>query len=163
LRSFCKLNTGDVSNFSLSTPCDVIQGPFDLRFPSNVDLPGQRPGIDPKLKPYREHEYSATAEYALGRDLVFGARFTRKALDRAIEDIGGVDPQGNEFFTIGNPGYGEAVADFNPPTPKAIREYTAFELRVDKRLSKNWCANGSWTHSKLYGNYSGLASSDENG
>jgi Carboxypeptidase regulatory-like domain/TonB-dependent Receptor Plug Domain len=163
LRSFCKLNTSDVSGFTLSTPCDIFEGPGDLRFPSNVNLPGERPGIDPNLKPYREHEYSATAEYALGRDLVFGARFTRKSLDRAIEDIGGVDAAGNEFFTIGNPGFGTAVSDFNPPTPKAIRRYTAFEVRVDKRFTNHWYANGSYTWSRLFGNYSGLASSDENG
>lgn len=161
LRSFCKLNTSDISGINLATSCDIIEGPADLRFPSNVNLPGQRPGIDPNLKPYREHEYSATAEYALGRDMVIGARFTRKALDRAIEDIGGVDAAGNEFFTIGNPGFGTAVSEFNPPTPKAIREYTAFELRVDKRFTNHWYANGSWTYSRLFGNYSGLASSDE--
>jgi hypothetical protein len=163
LRSFCRLNTSDISGFSLSTPCDIFEGPADLRFPSNVNLPGQRPGIDPNLKPYREHEYSATADYALGRDMVIGARFARKSLDRTIEDIGGVDATGNEFFTIGNPGFGTAVSDFDPPTPKAIRRYTAFEVHVDKRFSNHWYANGSYTWSRLFGNYSGLASSDENG
>lgn len=161
LRSFCRLNSSDISGINLNTPCDVIEGPFDLRFPSSVNLPGQRPGIDPDLKPYREHEYSATAEYAWSRDLAISGRFVRKALDNAIEDIGGVDAEGNEFFTIGNPGRGTAVSDFNPPTPDAIREYTAFELRVDKRLTNHWYVNGSYTHSKLYGNYSGLGSSDE--
>ncbi len=164
LRSFRELNTSDISGFSLTNlPGNVIEGPFDLRFPSNVTLPGERPGIDPGIKPYREHEFSGAAEYTLGRDLLIGARFTRKVLDRAIEDIGGVDPNGNEIFTIGNPGRGVAVQFFNPPTPDAVREYTGVEIRIDKRLTNHWYANGSYLWSKLFGNYSGLASSDENG
>jgi hypothetical protein len=164
LRSFRELNTSDISGFNLNNlPGDIIEGPFDLRFPSNVTLPGERPGIDPDIRPYREHEFSGAAEYTISRDLLVGVRFTRKVLDRAIEDIGGVDPNGNEIFTIGNPGRGVAVQFFNPPTPEAIREYTAFEIRIDKRLSNHWYANGSYLHSKLFGNYSGLASSDENG
>lgn len=164
LRTFRALNTSDITSINLDNASNfpIIEGPSDLRFPSNVNLPGERPGIDPDLKPYREHEYSASAEYALGRDMVIGARFTRKILDRAIEDIGGVDPvTGTEFFTIGNPGRGIAIDAFTPPTPDAIREYTGFELRVDKRFSKNYYINGSYLHSRLFGNYSGLASSDE--
>jgi hypothetical protein len=165
LRTFRELNSSDVAGINLANqPGAIIEGPGDLRFPANVNLPGERPGIDPDLKPYREHEYSAAAEYALGRDLVVGARFTRKILDRAIEDIGGVDPlTGTEFFTIGNPGRGIAVDAFTPPTPDAIREYTGFEIRIDKRFSNHYYVNGSYLRSKLFGNYSGLASSDENG
>ena len=35
------------------------------------------------------------------------------------------------------------------------------EFVLDKRLSKNWYFNANYTYSRLYGNYSGLASSDE--
>jgi hypothetical protein len=164
LRTFRRLETSDFRSISLSNqPGAIIEGPFDLRFPTNVTLPGERPGIDPNLKPYREHEFSFAADYALQRDFVVGARFTRKELDRAIEDIGGTDAQGNEIFTIGNPGFGTSVDFFDPPTPKAIREYTGLEIRADKRFGTNGYLNASYIRSKLFGNYSGLASSDENG
>ncbi len=164
LRTFRRLEQPDFRGITLENqPGAIIEGPFDLRFPSSITLPGERPGIDPNLKPYREHEISFGADYAFGRDFVVGARLTRKVLDRAIEDIGGVDAKGNEIFTIGNPGFGVAVTDFDPPTPKAVREYTGLEIRADKRFSNNWYVNASYIHSKLFGNYSGLASSDENG
>jgi hypothetical protein len=132
--------------------------------------------VDPNLLPVREHEYTVGVDYAFGgesaaRDLVLSARLTRKALDRTIEDIGipFVGPGGtvNEVFQIGNPGFGTSVSEFSdfglPPTPKAIREYTGLEIRADKRFSNHWYLNASYLRSKLFGNYSGLASSDETG
>ncbi len=127
--------------------------------------------VDPNLLPVREHEYTVGADYTLNRDMVFSGRLTRKALDRTIEDIGipFVGPGGtvNEVFQIGNPGFGTSVSEFEafglPATPKAIREYTGLELRLDKRFSNNWYVNASYLRSRLFGNYSGLASSDETG
>ena len=127
--------------------------------------------VDPNLLPVREHEYTVGADYTLGRDTVLSARLTRKALDHTIEDIGipFVGPGGvvNEVFQIGNPGFGTSVNEFVdfglPATPKAVREYTGLELRVDKRFSNNWYVNASYLRSRLFGNYSGLASSDETG
>jgi hypothetical protein len=166
LRTFRKLDQPDFRGISLQNqPGDIIAGPFDFRFPSTITLPGARPLVDPDIKPFRSREYSAAVDYAIRSDLVIGARFTRKKVDRAIEDVGGVDAKGNEVFTIGNPGFG-VTADpqfFSPPTPKAVREYTGLELRLDKRFSNNWYLNISYIYSKLFGNYSGLASSDEGG
>jgi len=106
----------------------------------------------------------------LGHDWVLSGRFTRKVLDRTIEDIGTMfitNGVAQEQYQIGNPGFGTAVTDFQSlvgvPTAKAIRNYTAFEVRLDKRLSRNWYTNLSYTRSRLFGNYSGLASSDETG
>lgn len=36
-------------------------------------------------------------------------------------------------------------------------------MTFQKRYSNNWALFGSYTYSRLYGNYSGLASSDEDG
>ena len=44
-----------------------------------------------------------------------------------------------------------------------MRDYDALEVGVDKRFSNNWGLRGSYTLSRLYGNYSGLSQSDENG
>jgi hypothetical protein len=123
------------------------------------------PGIDPDLKPTREHAYTFGVDYAWARDLVFSGRFTRKVLDRTIDDVG-IPTENFENYCICNPGFGSSLgtADFGyPPTPKAVREYTGLEFTVDKRFSNNWYVNATYLWSRLFGNYSGLASSDESG
>ena len=50
-----------------------------------------------------------------------------------------------------------------PETPKAKREYWAVNFSLDKRFANGWLAGFSYTWSRLTGNYSGLASSDELG
>lgn len=140
-------------------PGRQLDGPIDLRLPS-IGL-GDPPGIDPNLKPMREHEFTVGSDYALTRDILVSARFTRKNLDRAIDDIGHVVPGVGEEYTIGNPGYG--IGDTFYHSAKAVRRYTGLELRLDKRFTKNWYGNLSYVYSRLYGNYGGLASSDEFG
>jgi hypothetical protein len=69
-------------------------------------------------------------------------------------------------FFMANPGEGIArhiVGDQFPAVPKPQRDYDALELKFNKRYSNNWSGYSSVTFSRLYGNYSGLASSDENG
>src|SRR5207344_86220 len=75
----------------------------------------------------------------------------------------------SEVFTMGNPGFGRA-ATFYPedgtdplPFPKAKRNYDAVEISLDKRLKDRWAGRLSYTWSRLWGNYSGLAQSDEDG
>ena len=87
----------------------------------------------------------------------------------AIEDVGQLDESGNEIYTIGNPGFGDAADVLLPDGtratdfPKAVRDYDALELTFDKRLSDRWSARASYTLSRLYGNYPGLSQTDENG
>ncbi|MDT8067039.1 MAG: hypothetical protein ROO76_02620 [Terriglobia bacterium] len=45
--------------------------------------------------------------------------------------------------------------------PKAKRTYDAMELSVSKRFGGGWLFNASYVYSRLYGNYSGLQSTDE--
>ena len=95
-------------------------------------------------------------------------RFVYKHLIRALEDIGFEEPQGTVYYTA-NPGYGWTRyqkdggrwPDQLWPCPKAKREYYAVNFSLDKRLSENWMGGFSFTWSSLRGNYSGLASSDE--
>jgi hypothetical protein len=139
----------------------TIVGPIDFRVPSN-DPSDNR--VDPDLKAARQTEFTAGTEYGLTRDIVLSGRYTRKKLDRTIEDVGFVDSQGNENFYIANPGMGIVSKPFAsglPATPLAKRQYDAFEVRLDKRYAKNYYLNASYTYSRLVGNYSGLASSDE--
>ncbi len=139
----------------------TLVGPIDFRVPSN-DPSDNR--VDPDLKPARQTEFTVGAEYGLTNDLVMSGRYTRKNLDRTIEDVGFIDAAGNENFFIANPGMGLVSQPFAPglpASPLAKRLYNAMELRLDKRFSNNYFFNASYTFSRLTGNYSGLSSSDE--
>lgn len=135
----------------------------DLRVPSN-DPSDNR--LDPNLKAARQSALDIGFEQQLSSDFIFGVRFTHKQVDRAIEDIGVFDANQNELFFIGNPGFGITAQPFFPgvpATPKAERIYDGLEVKLTKRFSKNYFFNASYTYSRLFGNYSGLASADENG
>lgn len=138
---------------------------IDRRVPSNSIAGGGAAGIDPDLKAYRQSEYTFGIERQLGSNFLLSGRYTHKQLDRAIEDIGVLNAQNSEEYTIGNPGIGlscqNSIANGTPCT-KAERVYDAVEVRIDKRGAK-YFYNASYTWSRLFGNYSGLASSDEFG
>jgi hypothetical protein len=88
-------------------------------------------------------------------------------VDQAVEDAGIRNNEGSEAYIIGNPGQGLHLELLNElgydraATPE--RQYNAVEVQLDKRLSSNYYFNLNYTWSRLYGNYSGLASSDEAG
>jgi hypothetical protein len=71
-----------------------------------------------------------------------------------------------EVYNIANPGYGIGKTPIQgpyPSVPKVLNTYDGLELVARKRYSHNWQATSSIVFSRLYGNYGGLASSDENG
>lgn len=128
--------------------------------------------IDPNLKPMEENEYQlgASREVSWGDrvgSVVLGARYIRKTLVRTIEDVGVTVPGVGTQYYMANPGEGISLSLANapgiPPFPKAERQYDGIEFTADRRFSDNWGLYASYTYSRLYGNYSGLASSDENG
>ena len=127
--------------------------------------------IDPDLKPMTQQEITLGLEKKLGDDLVLSLRYVNRHLLRAIEDIGVWTAGGKKYF-ISNPGgdfirqkYDQARADgtipANAPGPsRAVREYDGVSLALDKRFSANWLGGVVYTWSRLWGNYSGLASGD---
>jgi hypothetical protein len=157
-------------DFIITTPNTSSYTPASIRA-NNVNFTDFRiPAfIDKDIKAFRQTEFTAGTEYQFGRDFIFAGRFTHKQVDRAIEDIGfHVGDTDDEQYVIGNPGFGlcakAACGAYDIPgykAPKAERKYDALELRIDKRLSNNFFFNGSYTRSRLFGNYAGLASSDE--
>jgi hypothetical protein len=75
---------------------------------------------------------------------------------------------GAEDYLIGNPGEGysvimEPLRAPNLVTPRPRRDYDALELHLRKRLSHNWAADATYTYSRLYGNYPGIASGEDYG
>jgi hypothetical protein len=145
-----------------------------------INAAGELEGIDPQIRPYEQREFSVRSEHQISRNDVFSVRYTRKRLMRAIEDIGVLDADGNEVYVIGNPGFGQRSDLVNTYAgvdiklkpgqslvPQAKREYDALETRWDGRFVNGFAKNLSYflsyTYSRLYGNYAGLANSDENG
>ena len=121
--------------------------------------------VDPDLNPFTQTEWSAGLERELTNRMLLSFRYTHKQVDDAIEDAGFPTPEGSEAYIIGNPGKGlhaDVAREFGyvkTTTPERI--YNAFETRLERRFANNFSFNVAYTYSKLEGNYSGLASSDE--
>ncbi|MGQ0540729.1 MAG: carboxypeptidase regulatory-like domain-containing protein [Blastocatellia bacterium] len=153
--------------------CPIVGGTgwsvcqFDFRIATNLTGADifETGAIDPSIEAARQSEYTFGIERELSNNFVLAGRYTHKQVDRAIEDVGVFNAQGSEAYIIGNPGFGlvcEVASTANLPCPKARRDFDAVEIRVDKRATK-YFFNASYTWSRLFGNYSGLASSDEFG
>ncbi|MBP7568580.1 MAG: TonB-dependent receptor [Acidobacteria bacterium] len=143
----------------------LIRGPIDFR---HVSLGSD--AIDPDLKPMKMQEASFGLEHQLSNLLAVSVRYVHKQLDRAIEDVGALDADQNEIYIVANPGYGLASKTYDLdlnvypiPYPKAKRDYDAVEFAISKNFSDNWYLRASYMWSRLYGNYSGLSQSDEDG
>jgi hypothetical protein len=140
-------------------------------------LPPSFGRVDPDLKPTAQREISFGAEKKLLEDLSLSVRFVNKHLLRTIEDVGVfetvVNPDGTtdltETFYITNPGFGWSrpvsqggkFTDEYWACPKATREYYGLNVSLEKRFSNNWQGGINYTLSRVAGNYSGLATSDE--
>lgn len=135
----------------------------------NANEPNASPftsgAVDPNLDPFQQTEFTVGAERQLSRDYVFRVRYTYKNVDEAVEDAGIVNAAGSEAYIIGNPGSGlhletlQALGYEKSTRPQ--RRYDGLEFVLEKRLSANWYFNANYTYSRLFGNYTGLSSSDE--
>ncbi len=151
----------DGANCPPACPGALISGPIDFRHPSFGS-----DAIDPNLKPMKQQEATAGIEHQLNNVMSLSVRYVHKQVDRAIEDTGSLDASGNEIYVIANPGEGlTALAHTDPDValPKAKRDYDSVEFAVEKRFAQNWFLRTSYLWSRLFGNYSGLSQSDENG
>lgn len=167
LEYYYTLDTYDWPNLLASASCPpacpgtLIRGPIDFRHPSfGAD------SIEPDLKPMRQQEATFGIDHQLSDVVALGVHYVHKQIDRAIEDTGSLDAAGNEIYIIANPGEGlTALASTDPvtPLPKAKRDYDSVEFSVEKRFQDRWYFRTSYLWSRLYGNYSGLSQSDENG
>jgi hypothetical protein len=117
--------------------------------------------IDPDLAPMEQWEAQLGVDHQFTNDIVLGARYIHKQMVKTIEDVGILVPGIGEVYYIANPGYGLTTSIAEVPFPKAEREYDAIELSFAKRFNGRWALNAAYTYSKLWGNYSGLANSDE--
>lgn len=143
----------------------------DFRIPSNLPADFYTShGLDPAqvnsdIKAFRQSEISFGFQHQLSKDYLISARYTRKNVDHAIEDHAIIGAYEGEAYYIGNPGSGQDLAADKAAgyvkSAKPQRLYNGLEIALDKRLSNNYFFNMNYTLSSLWGNYSGLASSDE--
>lgn len=168
-----RLDNPNVLSLSKTNP--GVLGTKIIEF-NNRTLPineqGQIEGIDPDIKPYSSREFSINLDRQLGPRLIGGIRYTRKDLLQAVEDIGILVDDSEEYLT-GNPGSGltrkegSVFARKTPNgetflVPEPVRQYDAVEFRLQGQMARlNFI--GSYTWSRLWGNYSGAANSDESG
>ena len=131
--------------------------------------------VDPQIKPMSQDSLNAGVEWEIRKNMVFTGRYVRTNLNRTIEDMG-VLVDGSEAYKYGNPGEGantespscyvgtslsDAVATCGIPMPKPKRVYDAMELSLSRRFGNGLLFNASYVYSRLWGNYSGLQSTDE--
>ena len=187
LEDYFEIFPGDVSTeFNISNIVGSFTGPSVCpstgfiasgalsRCQRNLRVNANEPGasifsgfgaVDPDLKPFQQTEFTVGAERQLSRDYVFRVRYTFKNVDVVVEDAGFVNEQGSEAYIVGNPGRGlhaESLKQFGyNAIAKPQRRYDGLEFVLEKRLSASWYFNANYTYSRLFGNYTGLASSDE--
>ena len=160
------LDTLDLASLNLSNMPGadlwVVPGGFRDRRVPNFE------STDPDIKPMYQTSTSVGAEYQLHPTLVATVHYVHNDLTRTIEDIGAVDASGNEAYIIGNPGEGLARLQFpsgatpvGQPVPAPKRQYDALEFQVSRRFAGNYFWSASYVYSRLYGNYSGIAATEE--
>jgi len=162
LVNYRSLDTLDVYNLNLSNMPgrDLWGGMRDRRVP-NFNT------IDPDLKPMYQDATNVGLDYQLTTTTAFGVNYVHNKLTRTIEDVGSLDASGNEVYFAANPGEGIATTMFvtglTAPfsTPRPLRQYDALDFTISRRFSHNWFGSANLTISRLYGNYAGLANSDE--
>ena len=130
--------------------------------------------VDPEIKPMSSDLTNAGTEILLGQRSVLRVNYVHNNLRRTMEDVG-VLINGDEHYSQVNPGEGlgatmlgtcgddQSAQNCTPnfPMPKPKRVYDAMEVTLNRRFSGNTFASFSYVLSRLYGNYAGLANSDE--
>jgi outer membrane receptor protein involved in Fe transport len=169
--------------YTLDTPDYTTigaNGNFPGTFVQEIDFrhTGSQPGdcatpanpegtcIDPNLDPSRQQEFTLGLDHELGTRTSVGIRYVHKQIDRTIDDVGIIVPGVGEVYYYANPGFGLAeftIGEQYPAQPQAQRDYDGVEIRAQRRMTDGFQLSGSYLWSRLYGNFSGLASSDENG
>jgi hypothetical protein len=112
-------------------------------------LSSQMLTVQKGLKGSYNDEVVVGGQYEVLRDLVVGTTLIYRWLGRAIEDT----------YDKDHPNDGPTIV-VNPPG--ATRTYQAIQFTANKRFAHRWFVAGSYTLSRLRGNYVGLYDADNN-
>lgn len=169
LEDFFEIFPGE--SFSFFTLENILGGRSrfqrNLRIASNDPTASATSGgrVDPNLVPFNQTEITVGFERQITRNYSFRTRYTYKNVENAVEDAGVRNAADSEEYVIGNPGSGlhletlQRLGYTKTTTPQ--RRYDGLEFVLERRLANNWYFNANYTYSRLFGNYSGLSSSDE--
>jgi hypothetical protein len=82
---------------------------------------------------------------------------------KSLGNVFGVQtaPGAPPFAFDANPAAPFGTCPTCPNNPKAVRNYDAVEFRVTKNLNHGWTGMFSYTYSSLWGNYTGLTTTDQ--
>jgi hypothetical protein len=120
--------------------------------------------VDPDLHSTQTEEFTLGADHELTKTMSVGVRYVHKWADWVIESVCQFVPAG-EACGVNNPGHG-TIGKYPfgtnfPAQPVPKRNYDGLEFRLRKRLADRWSMDASYLRSRLWGNWSGVASSDE--
>src|SRR5262249_25814979 len=149
----------------------------------NRGIPAGISVVVPGTKAQSMDEFVAGIEYEVLEDLRVGLSYQNRRMKQVIEDM---STAGGNTYSLGNPGSSPAneesaltnqimsssgqlrtapitrLSDFRllrqMDTP--VRDYNAVQLTASKRFSRNFFVQGSYTYSRLQGNYPGLFQSE---
>ena len=141
---------------------------YDFRIASNDPNADIYTGkVDPDLEPFTQTEFTAGLEREIARSMVLSFRYTRKSWTTPSRTRDSRRPKAARPTSSATrvractPRRRKQFGYAKTTTPERI--YNAFETRIDRRFADNFQFQVAYTYSKLEGNYSGLASSDETG
>lgn len=107
--------------------------------------------VDKNLKGSYSDEILIGAETTFDNLYVFGGKYIRRYLGRAIEDGLDVNSPLGDYFIM-NPGQSSPAG---VTYPQAIRDYKGLELTAQRRLADHYTWQISYLWSELKGNYEG--------
>jgi TonB dependent receptor/Carboxypeptidase regulatory-like domain len=124
------------------------------RAPNQIFTAGGSPNtLDPDIQASSSDEVSGGAEYEVLPDARVGLTYSRRWINRWVEDMVTVASQPG---FAGNPGFG-----LGSTLPQASRVYQGVTLFFMKSFSRSWLAQASYQLASLRGNYSGLFASED--
>ncbi len=161
------LDTLDLGSLNLSN----MPGPGLVGDPGQLPRPSRalvRSTIDPDIEPMRQSSASGGIEFQMNRNSVLTVHYIHNELLETIEDIGFLNDEGDEGYLIGNPGKAPGGHPVLRPADAArlsrSRARSASTTRsssASTAVSANYFLQRELHPSRLYGNYAGIASSDE--
>jgi hypothetical protein len=78
-----------------------------------------------------------------------------------LTGLGDAYGPGTAAFNGGGPNAQFGTCPTCPANPQAVRNYDGLEFRLTKTQSRGWSGNFSYTWSRLWGNYTGLTTTDQ--
>ncbi len=145
------------------------------------EIPDPLETLSTNFKPMSQLELIVGFEQMVGTNWSLGVRAVGRQFNEVIEDStinrGLLEKYGfvvdHDEYRLMNPGSDfEGYADLGDGIvpvsftaeelgyPEAERNYTALEFTFKRRFADNWMFEGSYTWSKLWGNYEGMVLSD---